>query len=70
MKANVRELWGEEYRAWEISITADDVLGQFKVLKSAARLVRDLDPDSVHLSGISWNPQRDTYVLYVIASGA
>lgn len=68
MSAIVRDKFGEKPLMYEISIRVDEGQSYAKLLKKASKLVRQLDPDSCHVSGITWSEGRDAMVLTVIVS--
>lgn len=71
MKAHVEMLFGEKGELWQITCPATEPNAKSKVLKAAARLIKD-DPEedievgSVHLSGLTWDSEDDVYELIVI----
>lgn len=69
MNVNVRSLSGEHFVGWELTCSADAPNVYGKLLKAAHRLVKDLDPEFVSVTGITLNGNADMYDLTLIMSG-
>jgi hypothetical protein len=63
---DVRELFGSTWRSYEFTQPA--MKDSSELLRRAADLVDELDPDSYYLTGIFWRETQDEWVLNVSMS--
>lgn len=69
MRAETRDLFGDRLLSFEVTAPCSDPDAYVKILKAAARLIREEEPGSVTVSGIRMNTQ-DEFVLDVILGSA
>lgn len=66
--ASMRPLTGENPHMYEISIPVDAGQCYAKLLRKAAKLVKQLDPDGCWVSGMYWSEGRDRMAMTITVS--